>query len=124
MEAFYADAGTLCLWVTAAATTTWWPERRFPRRPHLRLCRRTAPPTAPVGADSPAPLSIPKARSAALTKAKQMWRARKPKVVKVRRVNSSTVTVRVMWRSKSGTKQVRTLKVKRTRLAGTRASAA
>jgi hypothetical protein len=114
-EAFYADAGTLCLWVSAGddnylvATAAVAPE--------------PAPAPAPTPTDSPQPLSISKARSAALAKAKQLWKARKPKAVSVRRTSSSTVTVRVMWR-KSGTKQIRTMKVTRTRLGGIKAVAA
>ena len=120
MEAFYADAGTLCLWVNGdeeyLVASAAVPAKAAPAP--------DPPPADTPTADTPLPLSVAKARGAALTKAKQRWNARKPKVVKVRRVNSSTVTVRVMWRSKSGTKQFRTLKVKRTLWTGTRASAA
>ena len=135
MEAFYADAGTLCLWVSAdhdyLVASAAVPAKAAPAPPTAPAPAPVVPP-APVppsvpapapAADSRAALSVPAARSAARTKAKQLWRARKPKVVKVRRVNFSTVTVRVMWRRKSGTKQVRTLKVTRTLKAGIRASA-
>jgi hypothetical protein len=63
------------------------------------------------------------ARSAALTKAKQLWHARKPKVIGVHRVNSSKITLRVMWGSKHGKKHTRSVVVTKTS-AGVRASAA
>jgi hypothetical protein len=127
-EAFYADAGTICLWVYAGGddylvASAAVPPKSTPAPPPTPAPAPPPPPTPALAADSPLPLSVSKARSAALAKAKQLWKAQKPKVVKVRRMKSSTVTVRVMWR-RSGAKQIRTVKVARTRGLGVRASAA
>jgi len=123
-KAFYADAGTLCLWVETTTNDYLVASAVVPPKSAAASAPAPAPAQAPApAAPTASPLSVFNARSAALAKAKQLWHARKPKVIGVHRVSSSKITCRVMWRSKNGTKHTRSVVVSKTS-AGVRASAA
>ena len=76
-----------------------------------------APPAQTPAPTTPPPtqlLTVSNARSAALAKAKHLWRARTATVISVHRVNASTITCRLVWRTKAGKKRTVSLKVRRT----------
>ena len=62
----------------------------------------------------PWPLSWAQARKAARAEAVRAWDARKPKVVSLHRISFSKVDCRVRWRTTTGAKRARTVRVKRT----------
>jgi hypothetical protein len=82
---------------------------------------RPTPPIQFVPANVPWPLSAARARKAARAKAIRAWGARQPKVVGVHRVSYSRIDCRVTWRSGTGRRLTRTVKVTRTSAYGVRA---
>ena len=75
-------------------------------------------------ANVPWPLGAAQARKAARGKAIRAWGARAPKVVGAHRVSYSRIDCQVTWRSATGSRLTRTVKVTRTSAYGVRAVAA